>query len=60
MAGKGNLGGTLGSNFLKDLIRDVGGTLLGEPWENFVKDFLRDVGGTLLGETWGNPRQHFS
>ena len=53
----GNLGGTLGTTFLKDFLR---GELPGTGWGNrgnpggtlgsaFLKDFLRDVGGTLWG-----------
>ena len=51
----------MGSAFLKDFLRDVGGTLWGTGaraaaggtggtlGSTFLKDFLRDVGGTLWG-----------
>ena len=59
-------------SFLKDFLRDVGGTLWGRCRGNlrrcrgnlggtlgstFLKDFLRDVGGTLRGRCRGNLRR---
>ena len=61
LAGKGNIGEPW-KNFLKDFLRDVGGTLWGRCRGNlrgcrgnlggtlvstFLEDFLRDVGGTF-------------